>query len=70
MIHSDGPKVLPNSFLGVTSPIAFDRATFGSDITSDSWGIDDLYTQAAPSPGALALLVLAASRPKRRRTRS
>ncbi len=67
VVHSDGPKVLPNSFLGVTSLIAFDRAMFGSTITSDSWGIDDLYTQAAPSPGGLALLALAVLTARRRR---
>ena len=67
VVHSDGPQVLPNSFLGVTSSISFDSATFGSLSTTDSWGIDDLYTQAAPAPGALALLALAAMRPRRRR---
>ncbi len=67
VIHSDAPKTLPDSFLGVTSTIPFDAVTFGSDQILDSWGIDDLYTQIIPAPGALALLGLAGLMGRRRR---
>jgi len=66
VINSDAPKNLPDSFLGVTSSTLFNRAIIGSNSTSDSWGIDDLYAQT-PAPGALGLIALAGVVGARRR---
>lgn len=63
---SAGPKMLPDSFFGVTSTVLFDSATIGSNQNTDSWGIDDLYTQV-PEPGTAALAGLLALFALRRR---
>ena len=42
-IESNGPRVLPNSFLGVISEATFDAAVIGNVNERDSWAIDDLY---------------------------
>ena len=44
-----GPQTLPNSFVGVTSTVAFNRADVGSANTGDSFGIDDLSYAAVPT---------------------
>ncbi len=67
VIHSDAPKMLPDSFLGILSIEGFNRATIGSDLANDSWGIDDLYTQIIPGPGVLSFLGLVAFAGRRRR---
>ncbi len=67
VIHSDAPKMLPDSFLGILSIEGFNRATIGSDLSNDSWGIDDLYTQIIPGPGVLSFLGLVAFAGRRRR---
>lgn len=59
---------LPDSFFGVVSPAAFDRAVVGSLNPNDSWGLDDLRFGAIPAPGSLAALaagVLVAGRRRR-----
>lgn len=37
-----GPRTLPNSFAGVVSDAAFNRATFFAESDIDSWGLDNL----------------------------
>ena len=55
-----GSRTLPDSFVGITSTVAFDRARFFGVSTSDSWGLDNLQIGAAaavPEPGTYALML-------------
>jgi len=55
-----GSRTLPDSFVGITSTVAFDRARFFSVSTADSWGLDNLQIGAAaavPEPGTYALML-------------
>lgn len=63
---SAAPKTLPDSFFGVVSDVLITRAVIGSNTSTDSWGIDDLYT-AIPAPASLSVLALAGLMGRRRR---
>lgn len=36
------PRTLPDSFVGLVSPVPFDKATFSAVNLNDSWGLDNL----------------------------
>lgn len=56
-----GARTLPDSFVGITSNIAFDHARFLAVSAGDSWGLDNLQVNSAtrvPEPASLALISL------------
>jgi hypothetical protein len=53
-----GPQTVPDSFVGLTSSLAFNRVFVDAENEFDSWGLDDLTLNTAqvPEPTTLALL--------------
>ena len=57
-VISVGARTLPDSFVGITSTVSFDRARFFGISNVDSWGLDNLQVAAAvPEPGTYALML-------------
>lgn len=54
---SVGARTLPDSFIGITSSMAFTSAKFYAESSSDSWGLDNLEVAAVPEPATYALML-------------
>jgi len=48
---------LSDSFIGITSSMAFTSAKFYAESSSDSWGLDNLEVAAVPEPATYALML-------------